>query len=105
MPSVHDQYVGCNECMAELTVRHAFENAYASWPNKSWIAFYCETCGCSNPLLVHNDGVTEGYLDGAPAPCLVPKRHVSLPGLTVRVDADGLRINTLTLSWVVPPKK
>ena len=86
MPSVLDQYVGCNECMAEISVQHAFEIAYASWPNQSWIAFRCETCGCSNPLLVCNDSLTEGYLSGAPAPYLIPKRRVSVPGLRTRSE-------------------
>ncbi len=101
MPSVLDQYVGCNECMAEITVHDAFDAAYASWPNQSWIAFNCKYCGCSNPLLVRKDSVTEGYLDGFPAPSLVSKRHISIPGLTVRCDATGIRMKSLNLSWII----
>src|SRR4029450_11551187 len=104
MPSVLDQYVGCNECMAEITVQHAFDTADASWPNQSWISFTCETCGCSNPLLVRDDAITEGYLDGAPGPCLVPTRQISIPGLIVRCDNNGILLKNLNLSWVVPPK-
>jgi hypothetical protein len=104
MPSVLDQYVGCNECMAEISVQQAFDIAYASWPEQSWIIFRCETCGASNPLLVQNDLVTEGYLYGAPDPCLVPKRYIRIPGLDARCDSMGIRIKNLNLAWVVPSK-
>ena len=105
MHSVLDQYVGCNECMAEVTVQHAFDRADASWPNQSWITFTCETCGCSNPLLVRDGSITEGYLDGAPAPCLIPKRHISIPGLIAQCDNGGVRLRNLNLSWLIPSKR
>ena len=91
--------------MAEITVQHAFDTADASWPDQSWIAFTCETCGCSNPLLVRDNSITEGYLDGAPGPCLVPKRHISIPGLNVLWDKNGVRLQNLNLSWIILSKK
>ena len=104
MPSVIDQFVGCNECRAEYSVKDAFDSAYASWPMHSWIAFRCKTCGSSNTLLVRDEQVTEGVLDGVPAPALVPSRQVRIPGLTVRCDATGVAIQALNLSWLIPPK-
>ena len=104
MPSVLDQFVGCNECMAEITVQRAFDSAESSWPNQSWIAFSCKTCDCSNPLLVSTDSVTEGYLDGAPGPCLVVKRRIAIPGLHVHCSVMGIRIANLNLEWIIPAK-
>jgi hypothetical protein len=105
MSSALDQYVVCNECMAEVTVRNAFDRADASWPNHSRIRFTCETCGCSNPLLVREGSITEGYLDGAPAPCFIPQRHIAIPGLIVECDNGGVRLRILNLLWVIPSKK
>jgi hypothetical protein len=103
--SVLNQYVGCNECMAEITLREAFDREDASWPNQSWISFTCKTCGCSNPLIVENSCVTEGYLDGFPAPCFVPKRHISVPGLFVKCETNGIQLRNLNLSWCIPLRR
>ena len=81
MPSVIDQYVGCNECMAEFAIQDVLDIAFRSWPQKSWIAFRCPNCGSTNHLQLTRDTVTEGYLDGAPAPCFIPKRTVHVPSV------------------------
>ena len=104
MTSVLDQYVGCNECTAEITVQQAFDDAVKSWPQQTWIAFRCGNCGATNHLQLANDTVTEGYLDGAPGPCFIAKRTVNVDQMIVTPHAKGIRIRNLNLSWDVPAR-
>jgi hypothetical protein len=101
MPSVLDQYVGCNECTAEFSVQDAFDAAFKSWPQQSWIAFHCSVCGTTNHLHVERDTVTEGYLDGAPAPCFIVKRIVHIARLYVSVQTATITMKNLNLKWVI----
>ncbi len=102
--SVLDQYVGCNFCTAEVTLQQAFDAATDSWPNQSWIMFRCSTCENSNHLQLRNDAVSEGYLDGAPGPCFIVKRVVSVPKLSVKCAETGITIKNLNLTWSVPAR-
>ena len=104
MTSVLDQYVGCNECAAEITVQQAFDDANVSWPQKSWIAFQCRNCGATNHLQLANDTVTEGYLDGAPGPCFIARRTVGVAQMRVKTHHSGVSIQNLDLSWNVPAR-
>jgi hypothetical protein len=102
MASVLDRYVGCNHCTGECSVQDAFDVAFKSWPQQSWIAFRCPTCKQANHLRVEEGIVTEGYLDGAPAPCFIIKRAVRIPGLAVSLHSDGITIRNLNLKWWIP---
>jgi len=101
--NVLDQYVGCNECQNEMTVKDALDLASKSWPQHRWIAFKCPVCGGWNQLSVTEGTVLEGWLDGAPAPCFVLKRRVNAGDLRVKIQSGGIELRALNLRWLIPP--
>ena len=100
--NVCDQYVGCNECQHEMPVREAFDRASRSWPFQGWIWFKCPECGGGNHLLVRDEAVIEGYLDGVPEPSFVQKRRINAGDLRVTLQSDGIKLRALNLQWVIP---
>jgi len=104
MKSVLDQYVGCIDCMASITVQQAFDEATEAWPQQSRIAFQCRNCGVVNHLLLEKNVVIEGYLDGVIDPDFVETRVVHFTDLRVKPHRSGIRIKNLNLSWDVPSK-
>jgi hypothetical protein len=102
MQSVLNQYVGCNECTTECSVEEAFDSAFRSWPQQSWIAFHCKGCGAANQLQVVQDTVMEGYLDGSPAPVFRVKRIIHIDGFSVSLKDDRITLKNLNLRWSIP---
>ena len=97
--SVLNQYL---DCMGTTLVSDAFDIASRSWPQQMWIAYHCPTCGTVNHFALRPNTITQGYLDGAPGPCLVPTRTIDIPKLSVAATRDGIEIKTLNLSWNIP---
>ncbi|EMI24360.1 hypothetical protein [Rhodopirellula europaea] len=102
MKSVLNQYLDCTDCMGTTLLSDAFDIAFQSWPQQMWIAYRCPTCETVNHLGLNRDLVTQGYLDGAPGPCLVPTRQIHVEQLSVTAKSGGLTIKTLNLSWSIP---
>ena len=102
MNSVLNQYLDCTDCMGNTLLSDAFDIAFQSWPQQMWVAYKCQTCDTVNHLGLHRDTVTQGYLDGAPSPCLIPTRQLSIEKLSVAAKSDGITIKNLNLSWHIP---
>lgn len=97
--SVFNQYLDCTDCMGTTRVSDVFDIAFGSWPQQMWIAYRCPTCATVNHIAVRPNTVTEGYIDGAPEPCLVPTRTIGVPSMRVTATNNGIQIRALNLSW------
>jgi len=102
IPYVDEEYVNCGGCETQTTVREAFDAAYRSWPTQLWIAYRCPACGTTNHLEVRTNRIIEGYLDGAPAPCLIAARDIRISDMSVKRMNAGVVIKNLNLGWFVP---
>ena len=100
--SVLNQYLDCTDCMGTTLVSHAFDIAFKSWPEQMWIAYRCPACDTVNHIALKSNTITQGYIDGAPAPCHVSTRIIDIPRLAVSGKRDGSHIKTLNLSWNIP---
>ena len=99
MNSVLNQYLDCTDCMGNTLLSDAFDIAFQSWPQQMWIAYRCPTCDAVNHLGLQRDSVTQGYIDGGPAPCLIPTRQLPIPKLSVTGKPGGIAMKNLNLSW------
>lgn len=102
MKNVMSEYVMCNHCTTEITIKDALDDAICSWPNQMWFLYRCSGCENTNHIAIGSGEVQEGYLDGAPGPCFITKRRVALNDVKVSTSDDGIRVKSLNLSWEIP---
>jgi hypothetical protein len=104
MKSVMSEYVMCNHCTTEISIKNALDDAICCWPNQMWFIYRCSGCETTNHIAIGDGEVQEGYLDGAPAPCFITKRRVALEKFKASAAADGIRVKALNLSWEIPQR-
>lgn len=97
--SVLSEYVGCTGCMKEVTVVEAFDTVRRCWPLKNWIQFECTECGEKNLMEIKCGSVSEGFIDGTPAPCFISKRTLSIDDLSVKRKGEKLVVKALNMHW------
>ena len=104
MKSVMSEYLMCNHCTDEITVKAALDSAICCWLNQMWFIYRCTVCNQTNHVAIASGEVQEGYLDGAPGPCFITKRRVRLEDFKASASDDGIRVKTLNLSWDIPKR-
>ena len=100
--TVMNQYLMCNSCITELTVKESLDSATRSWPNQFWYMYECSECGRNNHVAIVENEVQEGYLDGVLEPHFITKSHLKLEKFKAKKHKGGIQVKSLNLSWLIP---